>query len=203
MTVSYEVDRAGGRGDSVLGDITPVSALPPEAADRPVPGHWQGDPIVGAFNRSAIVTVVERQSRFMLRCDLPEGHDAQSETVGDLPDLMRRSLTGEQRRETAQWAQPLIGADVEVFFCDSHSPWQRPANEHMNGLLRRYLPKGNDLNRVSFAYLRHVAAEMNGRPRKILNWRTPAEVYAALVAAAACPRPLIHLSTISARLRGR
>ena len=176
---------------NVLGDITPVSQRPPEAADRSVPGHWEGDLIMGAFNRSAIVTVVERQSRFLLLGDLPDGHDAQSvyecllETVGDLPDLMRRSLTWDQGREMAQWPQLQIDADVAVFFCDPHSPWQRPSNEHMNGLLRQYFPKGTDLNKVSYAHLQHVAAEMNVRPRKILNWRTPAEVYTDLVATAA------------------
>jgi len=176
---------------NVLGDIAPISARPPEAADRAVPGHWEGDLIMGAFNRSAIVTVVERRSRFLLLGDLPEGHDAQAvyecllEVCGDLPDLVRRSLTWDQGREMAQWPKLQLDADIEVFFCDPHSPWQRPSNEHMNGLLRQYFPKGTDLNKVSYAHLQAVAAEMNGRPRKVLNWRTPAEVYADLVATAA------------------
>ena len=176
---------------NVLGDIVPVSERPPEAADRSVPGHWEGDLIMGAFNRSAIATVVERQSRFLLLGDLPEGHDAQCvyecllEIVGDLPDLVRRSLTWDQGREMANWEQLRIDADVEVFFCEPHSPWQRPSNEHMNGLLRQYFPKGTDLNKIPYSHLQHVAAEMNGRPRKILNWRTPAEVYADLIATAA------------------
>ncbi len=176
---------------NVLGDITPISARPPEAADRAIPGHWEGDLIMGAFNRSAIVTVVERRSRFLLLGDLPEGHDAQSvyecllELCGDLPDLVRRSLTWDQGREMANWPHLQLDADIDVFFCDPHSPWQRPSNEHMNGLLRQYFPKGTDLNKVSHEHLRHVAAQMNGRPRKVLNWRTPAEVYADLVATAA------------------
>ena len=176
---------------NVLGDIAPISARPPEAADRAVPGHWEGDLIMGAFNRSAIVTVVERRSRFLLLGDLPEGHDAQAvyecllEVCGDLPDLVRRSLTWDQGREMAQWPKLQLDADIEVFFCDPHSPWQRPSHEHMNGLLRQYFPKGTDLNKVSYAHLQAVAAEMNGRPRKVLNWRTPAEVYADLVATAA------------------
>ena len=175
---------------NVLGAITPISARPPEAADRSFPGHWEGDLIMGAFNRSALVTVVERRSRFLLLGDLPEGHDAQSvyecliELTADLPDAVRRSLTWDQGREMASWACLQADADIDVFFCDPHSPWQRPSNEHMNGLLRQYFPKGTDLNMVSVDQVRFVAAEMNGRPRKVLGWRTPAEVYAEVVATA-------------------
>ncbi|MGH3850376.1 MAG: IS30 family transposase, partial [Pseudonocardiaceae bacterium] len=176
---------------NVLGDITPISARPPEAADRSFPGHWEGDLVMGAFNRSALVTVVERRSRFLLLGDLPEGHDAQCvyecliELTADLPQALRRSLTWDQGREMARWAQLQADADIDVFFCDPHSPWQRPSNEHMNGLLRQYFPKGTDLNRISLDELRFVAAEMNGRPRKVLGWRTPAEVYAEVLAEAA------------------
>ncbi len=179
------------RRANVLGDIEPISARPPEAADRAIPGHWEGDLIMGAFNRSAIVTVVERRSRFLLLGELPDGHDAQSVydcllgLVGDLPDIARRSLTWDQGREMAEWVRLEINADIEVYFCDPHSPWQRPSNEHMNGLLRQYFPKGTDLNNVSRAQLAAVAVEMNGRPRKVLNWRTPAEAYHDLVATAA------------------
>ena len=176
------------RRHNALGAITPISERPPQAADRAFPGHWEGDLIMGAFNRSALVTVVERRSRFLLLGDLPEGHDAQAvyecliELTADLPDALRRSLTWDQGREMAKWPQLAADADIEVFFCDPHSPWQRPSNEHMNGLLRQYFPKGTDLNRVSLDQVRFVAAEMNGRPRKVLNWRTPAEVYAEVVA---------------------
>lgn len=176
---------------NVLGAITPISARPPEAADRAFPGHWEGDLIMGAFNRSALVTVVERRSRFLLLGDLPEGHDAQSvyacliELTADLPDAVRRSLTWDQGREMAKWADLQADADIDVFFCDPHAPWQRPSNEHMNGLLRQYFPKGTDLNNVSLEQVRFVAAEMNGRPRKVLGWRTPAEVYADVIATAA------------------
>jgi IS30 family transposase len=179
------------RRANVLGSITPISDRPPEAADRAIPGHWEGDLIMGAFNRSAIVTVVERRSRFLLLGDLPLGHDAQAvyecllEIVGDLPDLTRRSLTWDQGREMAQWPKLQVDAGIDVFFCDPHSPWQRPSNEHMNGLLRQYFPKGTDLNKITYSRLTEVAAEMNGRPRKVLNWRTPAEVYADIVATAA------------------
>lgn len=176
---------------NVLGDITPISQRPPEAADRAFPGHWEGDLLMGAFNRSALVTVVERRSRFLLLGDLPEGHDAQAvyecliELTADLPDALRRSLTWDQGREMAMWTQLRVDADIEVYFCDPHSPWQRPSNEHMNGLLRQYFPKGTDLDRISIEQVRFVAAQMNGRPRKVLGWRTPAEVYADVVATAA------------------
>jgi IS30 family transposase len=176
---------------NVLGPITPISERPPEAADRAFPGHWEGDLIMGAFNRSALVTVVERRSRFLLLGDLPDGHDAQAvyacliELTADLPDGLRRSLTWDQGREMASWVQLQADADIDVYFCDPHSPWQRPSNEHMNGLLRQYFPKGTELNNVSLEQVRFVAAEMNGRPRKVLGWRTPAEVYADVVATAA------------------
>ncbi len=139
------------RRASVLGDIEPISARTPEADDRAVPGHWEGDLIMGAFNRFAIVTVVERRSRLLVLGELPDGHDAQGvyecllDVVGDLPDVARRSLTWDQGREMANWVQLEVDAGVEVYLCDPHSPWQRPSNEHMNGLLRQYLPKGTDL----------------------------------------------------------
>jgi IS30 family transposase len=184
------------RGESakranVLGDIEPISARPPQAADRAIPGHWEGDLIMGAFNRSAIVTVVERRSRFLLLGELPDGHGAQEVyecllgLVGDLPEVARRSLTWDQGREMADWVRLEYNADIEVYFCDPHSPWQRPSNEHMNGLLRQYFPKGTDLGLISRKQLNAVAVEMNGRPRKVLDWRTPAEVYADIVATAA------------------
>ncbi len=179
------------RRGNVLGDIEPISARPPEAADRAIPGHWEGDLIMGAFNRSAIVTVVERRSRFLLLGELPDGHGAQEvyeclrELCADLPDIARRSLTWDQGREMAEWVQLEVDADIEVYFCDPNSPWQRPSNEHMNGLLRQYFPKGTDLNNVSRKQLQAVALEMNGRPRKVLHWQTPAEVYTALVATTA------------------
>jgi IS30 family transposase len=152
---------------NVLGLMTPISARPPEAADRSFPGHWEGDLIMGAFNRSALVTVVERRSRFLLLGDLPEGHDAQCvyecliELTADLPDALRRSLTWDQGREMANWARLQADADIDVFFCDPHSPWQRPSNEHMNGLLRQYFPKGTDLNRVSIDQVRFVAPDVD------------------------------------------
>jgi IS30 family transposase len=176
---------------NVVGDIEPISKRPPAAADRAIPGHWEGDLIMGAFNRSAIVTVVERRSRLLLLGQLPHGHGAQDVydclrgLCADLPDVARRTLTWDQGREMAEWVQLEVDADIEVYFCDPHSPWQRPSNEHMNGLLRQYFPKGTDLNLVTRQQLKAVALEMNGRPRKVLDWRTPAEVYADIVATAA------------------
>ncbi len=145
---------------------------------------------MGAFNRSAVVTLVERRSRLLLLGELPFGHGAQDVydclrgLCADLPAVTRRTITWDQGREMAEWVQLEVDADVEVYFCDPHSPWQRPSNKHMNGLLRQYFPKGTDLGLVSRKQLRAVAAEMNGRPRKVLGWRTPAEVYADIVATA-------------------
>jgi IS30 family transposase len=177
------------RRGNVLGAITPISARPAEAADRAVPGHWEGDLIMGAFNRTAIVTLVERTSRFLILGELPAGHDAQAvyecltDLIGDLPELMRQSLTWDQGREMARWPRLQIDADVDVFFCDPHSPWQRPSNENTNGLLRQYFPKGTDLNLISRPHLHQVAAQHNDRPRKVLEYGKPIEVYSSLVAA--------------------
>ncbi len=168
--------------------MVPISEGPPEASDRAFPGHWEGHLIMGAFNRSAIVTVVERRSRFLLLGDFPDGHDAQNvyeclfELTAGLPDLLRKSLTWDRGSEMAKWNQLQDDAEIDVYFCDPHSPWQRPSNVHMNGLLRQNFPKGIDLNLISYDQLKFVAAEMNGRPRKVLGWTTPAEVYAEAVA---------------------
>jgi len=188
--------RARKRGENakranVLGDIEPISVRPAEAADRAVPGHWEGDLIMGAFHRSAIVTLVERRSRLVLLGELPQPHGAQEVydcgrgLCADLPAVTRRSVTWDQGREMAEWVSHEVDADVEVYFCDPHSPWQRPSNEHMNRLLSQYFPTGTDLGLVTRKQLLTVAAEMNGRPRDLLGRRTPAEVYADVVATAA------------------
>ena len=188
--------RSRSRGEeskraNVLGAIVPISERPAEAADRAVPGHWEGDLIMGAFNRSAILTLVERTTRYTLLGDLPEGHGAQEvyaclmELMPHLPANLVRSLTWDQGREMAQWKEFRVDSGIAVYFCDPHSPWQRPTNENTNGLLRQYFPKGTDLNRVTKDHLDTVAAELNGRPRIVLHGETPAEAYAALVAMAA------------------
>jgi transposase, IS30 family len=160
---------------NVLGPIVPISERPPEAADRAVPGHWEGDLLMGAFNRSAVVTLVERTSRFTLLGDLPDGHDAQAvyecliQLTMDLPDVLRRSLTWDQGREIANGQQLRIDAPIEVYICDPHAPWQRPTNENTNGLIRQYLPKGTDLHRVTRAHLADIAATGTGAGYWILG----------------------------------
>ena len=181
-----EQARRGG-----LPNMVNISERPVEVADRAVPGHWEGDLIMGAFNRSAIVTLIERQSRYCLLGDLPDGHTAEEvyaclvELIQTLPANLVRSLTWDQGKEMAMHGQFSIDTGVDVYFCDPHSPWQRPTNENMNGLLRQYFPKGTDLNRISRDHLDFVAAQLNGRPRKVLNWDSAAEVYNGLVVASA------------------
>lgn len=158
-----------------------ISQRPPEANDRAVPGHWEGDLIKGALNRSSIGTLVERTTRFVMLLFLPNGCGAQqveealAKKIQELPTHLRRSLTWDQGGEMALHAKFTIDTGVNVYFCDPHSPWQRGSNENTNGLLRQYFPKGTNLDLVSEARLEEVAAELNGRPRMTLKWRTPAE----------------------------
>jgi IS30 family transposase len=189
--------RTRGRGKHFVTPAVMISERPVEADDRTVPGHWEGDLILG-LESSAIGTLVERTSRFTILLHLPrmEGHgtdarakngpalaghgaeavrDAIAASITTLPSQLRRSLTWDQGAELAQHAQLRIDADVDVYFCDPHSPWQRGTNENTNGLLRQYFPKGTDLSRHSREDLAAVAVALNGRPRKTLNWRTPAE----------------------------
>ncbi|MDQ6747763.1 MAG: IS30 family transposase [Candidatus Dormibacteraeota bacterium] len=174
-----------------LPNMVNISERPPEAADRAVPGHWEGDLIMGAFNRSAIVTLIERQSRYCLLGDLPDGHTAEEvyaclvSLIATLPANLVRSLTWDQGREMAMHQQFSVDTGVDVYFCDPHSPWQRPTNENMNGLLRQYFPKGTDLNQITKERLDFVAAELNGRPRQVLDWASAAEVYSGLLVASA------------------
>jgi len=194
------------RGKSFLTDEVMISQRPAEADDRAVPGHWEGDLIIG-LSSSAIGTLVERSSRFTMLLHLPPmpGHDAPrvkdgpalsghgAEAVRDaiaaaiikLPQQLRRSLTWDQGTEMAQHAQLRIDTGLPVYFCDPRSPWQRGSNENTNGLLRQYFPKGTDLARHSPGDLTAVADALNTRPRKTLGWRTPTEALHEHLAAAA------------------
>jgi IS30 family transposase len=191
--------RTRGRGKKFVTAEIMISERPAEANDRAVPGHWEGDLILG-LESSAIGTLVERTSRFTMLLHLPrmEGHsdqarvkngpalaghgaeavrDAIALSITSLPEQLRRSLTWDQGSEMAQHAQLTIDANIDVYFCDPQSPWQRGTNENTNGLLRQYFPRGTDLSRHSSGDLAAVAAALNGRPRKTLGWKTPAEYF--------------------------
>jgi IS30 family transposase len=165
-------------------DKVMISARPADVEDRAVPGHWEGDLITGQLNRSAIGTLVERTSRFTMLVHLPEDHgalavrDGVSGAIKSLPEAAARSLTWDQGIEMARHAQITKDTTMPVFFCDPHSPWQRGSNENTNGLLRQYFPKGTDLSAHSASKLARVAGELNSRPRKTLNYLTPAEALA-------------------------
>ena len=162
-------------------DMIMISERPPEIEDRAIPGHWEGDLITGAQNRTAIGTLVERNTRFTMLLHLPDGHtalhvrDAIVEKVKTLPESVRGSLTWDQGAEMAEHVSVKMLTGMDVYFCDPHSPWQRGTNENTNGLLRQYFPKGTDLSVYGPADLEYVENELNDRPRKTLEWRTPAE----------------------------
>jgi IS30 family transposase len=170
-----------GRGQ--LRDTLHISQRPPEVADRAVPGHWEGDLVLGK-RPSAVGTLVERHSRYVVLFPLSDGFTAQSmrpaltAAVGRLPQQLRRSLTWDQGKEMAEHLQFTIDSGLQVYFCDPRSPWQRGTNENTNGLLRQYLPKGSDLRQFDQAALEAIAAELNGRPRQTLGFQTPSQALA-------------------------
>lgn len=163
-------------------DMVHISQRPAEADERAVPGHWEGDLITGAENKSAIGTLVERATGYVMLLHLPDAHgaldvqEAMIEAMAQVPARLRRTLAWDQGVEMRNHAQIAAATDLDIYFCDPHSPWQRAINENTNGLLRQYFPKGSDLSGYHQDYLYFVAAQLNTRPRKRLGWRTPAEV---------------------------
>jgi transposase, IS30 family len=164
-----------------------IAERPPAVDDRRVPGHWEGDLLMGAAGKSQIATLVERQTRYVLLARLADGRASEQVIaalkgrIEDLPMHLMRSLTCDQGKELSAHQRFTIDTGVQVYFCDPHSPWQRASNENTNGLLRQYLPKATDLAVHEQADLDAIAAELNGRPRKTLGWATPAEKTEALL----------------------
>ncbi len=173
--------RKVGQRKNRIPNMINIAERPAEADDRAVPGHWEGDLIIGRKNLSAIGTLVERTTNYTMLLHLPDGYtpelvrDALAAKIKTLPEVLRASLTWDQGPEMGKWKQVSVDADIDIFFCDPHAPWQRATNENTNGLLRQYFPKSSDLSAHSADDLDWVAAELNDRPRKRLGFKKPIE----------------------------
>ena len=179
--------RARSKGARIVG-MTSISQRPAEAAGRKVPGHWEGDLVIGKAGKTSMGTLAGRLSRYLVPVALPDGRDSAAVkdavigSVAGMPAGLLRSITWDQGVEMAQHAALTLATDIPVYFAHAHSPWERGTNENTNGLLREYFPKGTDIT-GDIRYLNTVADEINGRPRAILQFRTPAEVFAELLLA--------------------
>lgn len=168
-----------------------IRQRPAEVRDRAVPGHWEGDLLLGGVGKGAVITLVERSTRFVLLAPLPDSHKAidlrQTLTplIASLPDQIRKTLTWDQGKEMAEHASIAIEAGIDIYFCDPRSPWQRGSNENTNGLLRQYWPKGHDMRQLTQADCDEVALKLNTRPRMTLGWKTPREALTEVLSATA------------------
>ena len=185
--------RVRGETRGKIANMINISERPAEVADRAVPGHWEGDLIVGKDSGSAIGTLVERTTRYVILLHLPGRHgaeevrDAMLQAIPALPKKLWRSLTWDQGVELTRHCEITIASDLDIYFCDPHSPWQRGSNENTNGLLRQYFPKSTDLSVHSAEHVAYVAGQLNGRPRQTLGFRTPTEAIRDLLSQSTQP----------------